>query len=387
MKTILLLIMVITMNIFTAGADEQGHTLVKLWRNYEKAVSDDRPVDQLTILEDIKEEAAEQHLIWDFCDAARKYADARTGMNWKLRDSLETSLDKELEAFGEPAAFIFAGSRCRNADSLDAYIRENAEKLAGSANRILYSKDSRLTGGGLGEILPELVANDLEYALWCLHSNWRLKDESKQLIAEGLDRYPMNALLEFHRLHDGSPDERELEAFAAEYSGKAAALLAEHELLRLRFNRLNEGKDGGDDYLKLLADSEALSDKAEKFSGDEGLIAGICIRWCGDLDGTLHSKDIFASSDDDVLTIALRNLGSVRVSIFKDKEKIFERSLDNPARSFYALDTLRMELPALADGEYRVKLVSGKTETGITHEKYSISLAQASRLVQSNSAR
>ena len=140
--------MAITMNIFTAGADEQGHTLVKLWRNYEKAVSDDRPVDQLTILEDIKEEAAEQHLIWDFCDAARKYADARTGMNWKLRDSLETSLDKELEAFGEPAAFIFAGSRCRNADSLDAYIRANAEKLAGSTNRILYSKDSRLAWGG-----------------------------------------------------------------------------------------------------------------------------------------------------------------------------------------------------------------------------------------------
>ena len=110
--------MVITMNIFTAGADEQGHTLVKLWRNYEKAVSDDRPKDQLAILEDIKEEAAEQHLIWDFCDAARKYADVRSSMNWKLRDSLETSLDEELEAFGEPAAFIFAGSRCRNADSL-----------------------------------------------------------------------------------------------------------------------------------------------------------------------------------------------------------------------------------------------------------------------------
>ena len=375
MKTILLLIMAITTNIFTAGADEQGHTLVKLWRNYEKAVSDDRPKDQLAILEDIKEEAAEQHLIWDFCDAARKYADVRSSMNWKLRDSLETSLDKELEAFGEPAAFIFAGSSCRNADSLDAYIRENAEKLAGSSNSILYSEDSRLAAGGFGKILPELVANDLEYALWCLHSNWGLKDESKQLIAEGLDRYPMNALFEFHRLLDGKPDEEELRNFAARYSGKAAALLAEQELLRLRFNRLNEGKAGGDDYQKLLADSEALSDKAEKFSGDEGLIAGICIRWCGDLDGTLHSKDIFADSDENVLTIALRNLGSVRVSIFKDKEKIFERSLDNPARSFYALDTLRMELPALADGEYRVKLVSGKTETGITHEKYSISLA------------
>ena len=375
MKTILLLIMAVTLNIFTADADEQGHILAKLWRNYEKAVSDDRPKDQLVILGEIKEEAAERHLIWDFCDAARKYADVRADMNWELRDSLDTRLDEELEAFGEPAGFIFASRKSRNADSLDAYIRANAEKLAGSANRILYSKDSRLAGGIFGEILPELVANDLEYALWCLNSSWGLKETSKHLLSDSLDRYPMNALLQFGRLHDGNPDGRKAEAFAAEYSGKAAALLAEQELLRIRFNRLNDDQAGGDDYRELLADIDALSDKAGKFTGDEGLIAGICIRWCGDLDRILHSKDISARSDDDMLTVALRNLGSVRVSVFKNKEKIFERSLDNPAESFYAPDTLRMNLPSLADGSYTIKLVSGKTETGITHEKYSISLA------------
>ena len=276
MKTPLLLFLAMILNAFPFPARGQGHSLTRLWDRYEQAADDDRPQDQLAVLEEIKSEARGRHLLLDFCDAARLYVDVSCSTDWKLRDSLERLMDQELEALGEPAAVIYAGSTGRDAGALEAYIRANSERLAGSANRILYSSDHRLAGGDFGEILPKLAANDLEYALWCLNSSWGLKDESKQLIAEGLDRYPMNALLEFHRLLDGKPGEEELRNFAARYSGKAAALLAEQGLLRLRFNRLNEGKAGGDDYLKLLADSEALSNKAEKFSGDEGLIAGIC---------------------------------------------------------------------------------------------------------------
>ena len=351
MKPLLLLLLTMTLNVFSASADVQGHVLTKLWDRYEKASGNDRPKDQLAVLEEIKSEASRRHLILDFCDAAQAYVDVSCRMDWKLRDRLVARLDEELEAFGEPAATIYAGSRGRNADSLEAYIRANTDRLRSSHNASLYPNDHRLTGGSFGEILPELIENDLEYALWRLHFCWSPDDASRQLISEGLNRYPMNALLEFDRLTDDMPDEQKLREFISKYEWKAVAMLAEHELLDLRFSR------------------------AAAASGDEKPIARICRERCRDLQKQLESKHIFASSSDDVLTIGLRNLESVRVSIFKDREKIFERSLDNPAKSFYAIDTLTMELPELADGSYSIKLVSGKTETAITHEKYSISLA------------
>lgn len=376
MKTPLLLFLAMILNAFPFPARGQGHSLTRLWDRYEQAVDDDRPQDQLAVLEEIKSEARGRHLLLDFCDAARLYVDVSCSTDWKLRDSLERRLDRELEALGEPAAVIYAGSTGRDAGALEAYIRANSERLAGSANRILYSSDHRLAGGDFGEILPKLAANDLEYALWCLNSSHGLSDSAKELVADGLGaRYPMNALHEFSLINAGTPDRQRLADFAAEYSGKAAALLAEQKLLELRFSELGGRNAGSDDYLRLLADCDALAGKAGKFSGDEALIAGICAGWCTDMDESLHSKDIYASTSDDRLTVALRNLGSVRVSIFKGKDKIFERSLDNPAGSFYAPDTLEMQLPGLADGSYRIHLASGKTETTITHEKYSISLA------------
>ena len=376
MKPLLLLLLTMTLNVFSASADVQGHVLTKLWDRYEKASGNDRPKDQLAVLEEIKSEASRRHLILDFCDAAQAYVDVSCRMDWKLRDRLVARLDEELEAFGEPAATIYAGSRGRNADSLEAYIRANADRLRSSHNAILYPNDYRLTGGSFGEILPELIANDLEYALWRLNASWNRSETAMELIADGLgERYPMNALLEFDRLTDGIPDEQKLREFISKYEWKAVAMLAEHKLLDFKFSRLNsDGADSGE-YLALYADCMALSGRAAAASGNEKPIARICRERCRDLQERLESKDIFADTSDDVLTIGLRNLESVRVSIFKDREKIFEQSLDNPAKSFYAIDTLTMELPELADGSYSIKLVSGKTETAITHGKYSISLA------------
>lgn len=376
MKALILLLMTMTLNAFSATADEQGHVLTQLWDKYEKAAADDRPKDQLKALEAIKAEAARQHLTLDFCDAARGYVEVRSSMNWKLRDSLETRLEKELEAFGEPVAPIYAARKYRNSDSLEVYIREHQDELRNSASHALYARDGRISGDDFGKILPRLIADDLEYALWCLNSDYWLSDGARQLIAEGLSRrYPMNALYELGRIDDGGKDEQSLRDFVQKYSGRAAALLAEQELLELRFSGLGERGADSDGYLRLLADCEALEDRAGKFGGDEKLIADICAEWCGALEEQLKSKDIQASSSGDTLTITLRNLASVHVGIFRDDEKISESRLDNPARSFYAADTLSMRLPKLADGRYSIKLSSDKTERSIVHEKYSISLA------------
>lgn len=147
MKTPLLLFLAMILNAFPFPARGQGHSLTRLWDRYEQAADDDRPRDQLAVLEEIKSEARGRHLLLDFCDAARLYVDVSCSTDWKLRDSLERRLDRELEALGEPAAVIYAGSTGRDAGALEAYIRANSERLAGSANRILYSSDHRLADG------------------------------------------------------------------------------------------------------------------------------------------------------------------------------------------------------------------------------------------------
>lgn len=376
MKLTLLLLMAIMTSNITASADEQGHLLVNLWGKYEKAVLDDRPKEQLSTLEEIKRQAKEKHLTYDFCDAARKYADVRSSMNWKLRDSLERRLDEELEEFGEPAAMIFASRKYLDADSLEACIRANSGKLLSSSNRTLYSNDYRITGSEFGSILPSLIKNDLEYALWCLQRSWSPSDSARELIAEGLGRrYPMNALHEFCTLSGKQPEEQELKAFEDKYSGKAAALLASHALLERRFSELNRNDGSSTGYINLFKDCKALSEAAKNFQSDEKLIAGICEARAEALSSQLEDREIFACTGDGMLKIQLRNLKSARVRIFSGDKELYSRTLDNPSCSFYTLDSLEMELPELADGTYSIKLSSGKDKTEIQHLQYSISLA------------
>ena len=74
--------------------------------------------------------------------------------------------------------------------------------------------------------------------------------------------------------------------------------------------------------------------------------------------------------------IALRNIDEVKVCITKEKETVFETVVENPARSFYALDTVAFELPALDDGDYRIRCFDGKDEIGQCHyPKYTLSVS------------
>ena len=87
--------------------DGDGHTLTRLWADYDKAVRDDRPKDQADILQKIKREATARHLPWDFYDAAVTYVQVRSQTDWKLTDELRRQAEQELEAFGEPVAILF----------------------------------------------------------------------------------------------------------------------------------------------------------------------------------------------------------------------------------------------------------------------------------------
>lgn len=209
---------------FTSCAkDDKGHTLTKLWAEYEKAVNADRPKDQADILERIKKEASAQHLAWDYYDACWKYVEARTSTNWKLRDELTAQANEEIEKNGEPVAVFYNRRSSNDAESLLEYVNEKKAQLLQAHNPEFYDNDHNVNAFVFSPALLPRIANDYEYALWCL-----LRKSSSLIIRNAVrehfaGRYPFDALAEYQILqYEGATTadvERLMEKYAADHAG------------------------------------------------------------------------------------------------------------------------------------------------------------------------
>ncbi len=120
--TLTLALILSTMMSFAQTKDSQGHVLVSLWKTYYKAEKADKPQDQVAALEEIKKEASAKHLAWDFYDAATRYVDVRSSINWKDRTSLQTALSNEINGMGEPVAVYYFNRNNVSLEQADSYI-------------------------------------------------------------------------------------------------------------------------------------------------------------------------------------------------------------------------------------------------------------------------
>ena len=337
--------------------DDEGHVLVKLWSEYKKAHDNDRPKDEMAILRQIKDQASAQKLAWDFYDAGSKYASTGSRMNWKLRDSLDSAFGKELAGFSEPIAWFYHNSY--NAIRRD-YIETNKEKLTASRNSEFYKRDGRITRSVYSSVLVEQLKNDYEYAAWCILPGKEL--------AGMFNDYPMHAFAEYKALGElPSGKEEATRAFVEKYKGRAAALLGEADLLQMRWNSLyrNEKSTSGQ-YEELAADCRDLNRRRDGFKGSEkAMVKNLKTADC--LLEDMESKNVEADVTDGKLTVTLRNLESVTITLKKGSSKIYEKFLTNPVKSFYVEDKLLVQLPELADGNYTVTCRNGKTETEIAY--------------------
>ncbi|MBR5703889.1 MAG: hypothetical protein IKX45_06540 [Bacteroidales bacterium] len=377
-KTIALTLM--TALILTSSSspkDKDDHTLVALWKEYYAAESADKPKTQESVLEKIKTEAKAKHLTWDFYDAAVKLSQVRISANWKLRDSENSARDKDIEEFGEPVAVFFLKNNYYGWSDTDkgTFIDNNKSKLEKVHNPEFYSHDWRITGKIYGSLLPGLFANDYEYCIWSLGEAGRMEKTFKD--------YPLSAFAEYESiaLHNNYPEENvrveKLRAFQDKWNGKAVALLAEQQLLSITFSDLCRYENG---QLKgKSADFEALRDKClafEKkratFKGDEKKIADCCTMAKDELE-ILNQKSISAEVKDSKLTISLRNMEAVTARVLKGKDKIWEKYITNPYKSYYTEDKLLLELPDLEDGTYDVKCFYGDISDDVRWQKYTIS--------------
>ena len=377
----------------TANAkDQDGHILTRLWADYEKAEEADRPKDQARILEQIKKEATEKHLAWDFYDACIEYIDVRSDLNWKDRDAVCKQTNEEMERFGEPVVLFhyrleeedaYESYRAydRRLPELLAYVQEHRAQMERSHNPAFYDDCSSLYGQSYYKIIRSLIKNDYEYSLCALMAAGSDGAWIRQ-VADAFppQSYPFDALVEFTVLQkDGSAGDAAYEKFAADHAGQAVALLARDWLLQRRFDGLrHKDNPSQEEYRQLARDCETLQADRKKFSGREKDIADCCSHADAVLK-TLNEPGIWAAVEKGTVTLRLRNLPQARVTVTRrsgdDKKPVFERLVANTLRSFYVQDELSFDLPALDDGSYKLRCEEGKTDFETHYEKYTLSLA------------
>ncbi len=369
------------MNLFSSACakDDRGHSLTKLWAEYDKAVDADRPKDQADILGRIKKEAAAQHLAWDYYDATMKYVDARASTNWKLRGELLTQAGQDIETFGEPVAVFYHRQGRSDSEELLRYVTEQKTRLQQAHNPEFYGRDSRVGGYTFSDFLLPKIANDYEYTLWSLFGS-RQSDAVTRTIREYYaGRYPFDALIDFclARRESNGPEDglKKMGAFADAHAGQAVAILARDQMLSYRHQLLRrDEKSTAEEYRQLALDCQTLIADRKKFSGDEKALAE-CTDNADDILDTLTAQEISLVVSKGVATLQLRNLQEVKVRILEGKREIWSTTVDNPRKTFYLYDTLTLRLPTLDDKTYTLKCTGGKAETESEYRKYTLSVA------------
>ncbi len=364
---------------FSACAkDDRGHTLTKLWAEYDKAVNDDRPKDQAEILERIKKEAAAQHLAWDYYDACWKYVDARSSSNWKLRDELRIQANNDIEQNGEPVAVFFNRRGSYGADELLRYVTEKKEQLLKSNNPEFYGNDGDATGFVFSPALLPKIANDYEYALWSLLHNGKSEAVRKTVEEYFAGRYPFDAFIEYHLIRRSDKSEnaiqQDMEAYVEEHAGQAVSMLGRDYLLRRRSNLLRYDETKSEEYRRLAQDCQTFINDRKKFSGDERAIAD-CASEADNILENLTSQEISLNVEKGVATFLTRNIPSVKVRVLDGKREVWSTTVENTAQRFYVRDTLTLKLPDLDDKTYTLKCTGGKAETESSYRKYTLSIA------------
>ena len=384
MKFLISIILGLTAMFPLAGGNYHGE-LGRLWDEYGQFDRADRPEDKKAVLKQIKRLAAEQRSAWDYYDACRKYVQTSVSQDWRERDALLDSLDREIAEFDCPVmTFVH---RFRSADPAEAlaFIERERSGLESGANVRFYGEDSGLQRLECAEMLRSLLENDYDYALWAVYST--SPDSVSDILAERVEgRYPFDFIYRLceagREAQDGSGPAaadsvyREL---AESYPGRAAALYAESKLLENRFRTLQDGGTSDEDgYLALLTECAGLQSriKAASRSRDraERLIAAHTT-YPETLTQILTGRHIRLDVENDTLLVQLVNLGAAKVEVRHDGKSVLRTRLSNPGRSFFVPDTLEVPLGSLEDGSYAITARKGRISGNLHYDKFSLSIA------------
>ena len=360
-----------TFGVANAQTDSNDHRLVSLWASYDKALQADKPREQQAVLLEIKARASREKLLWDWYDASVQYVKAVSMRDWKQRERLRAELEDEIRQ-AHPSVRIFHSPQA--ADSLLS--GPWAAELKSSRNDAFYKRDRALSGLPFGKILPSLLENDWQWALWT--RAMRQRGEGFESLAE---IYPEGSversLVDFAALSSSKQTRPQaLRDFARRHENRAAALLALGELLELRRDSLARLESPASEkaYLELREDCRSFNRMCGGYSGLEGRIAAVCKQGKAILE-QLEAPSLDVEVVDGEAVLSLRNLDGARLKVYDGQRLIFKRELKNDRCSFYVPDTLRCRLETPCDGEYRLLVGGGDIEREVRYVRESLSIS------------
>lgn len=334
-----------------------------LWAQYDKADKTDKPKDKIEILEKIKEQSFKKRLHWDFYLAASRRVEVGAEINWKDRARLQEKLEQDVKKYDEPIVSFYHN---QDIDARKAIAAQYRNQLQQGKNTDFYSKSSQLALRNYQVQLDNYISDDYEYTLWMLDDFASLKEYTK-------GRYPQTAFVDYFKGTYSDFDKNLIEGIKQQYPGKAMALVAEFALIENEFGVLREEKAGSNQFKALYQRCIDLRKEIKAYSGDDKLIlknfsAEAVIN-------SLEEKALSAEIKEGTISIHFRNLPEAEVEIISGSKSIFSRKVNNHSQSFYAIDTVCVELPEIADGRYSVVLNSGKISEKSKYHKYSLSIA------------
>ncbi len=346
------------------GPDEQGHALTSLWKNYYSAQKADLPKQMSEALDAIMEQAKAKRYHWDFYDAAVKKVDTEVSRNWKVRQEMNTFLANAIKEYDEPIVTYAYRSSYGGSGLLD-FVLANKTRLQAGKNKAFHTR----TAGHMNGLLNGFIKDDYEYALWSERLSNRNSSKGIEALKEYLgETYPNAAWNEYVSLQGRywAYREDDVKAFIDKYSGKAISLFGKALKFEDRMSYLSRNKGTEADYKALYADIKAAEKERLSFrSGVDSKIAGTIESFKNQIE-TFEEKDVSIFFEGDDIVVTLRNLPSVEVSMYLDNKEgtpLFKKTVNNPRKSFYVLDTVKVPIPRCDDGNYIVKAKNGKVET------------------------
>ncbi len=381
------LLSIVVMSSFALmGKKENRRPIDELWTRYEKALEEDRVSDMADILEDIKALALKERATLDYFRACDEYVNAKSRRNWKLTDTLTAQASRELHDYGLPSLEILFGLRHGDSSTeMNERFMQDADAMKKSKNPDLYA----FYGDGMfrpndasafNRMMVNAIDNDYEFVLWSIledrgyHYEWAY-NELLNCLGGAYPAVPYMRFMNLKFENDQDVREAELKKMMQEYAGRGMGIVAEDEILRLRFSDTDE-KTTSDEFRKLEKDIVAFEARKKALKGEEASIAEIAENAARALE-TLREKSAAVVIKDGNARLMLRNLDKARFVILKDKKPVYETVAVNEDKSFYKIDTLKIDIPDIDDGDYTVAVYDGTKELLMhSYDKHTVSVAK-----------